>query len=135
MLEKVPTTPEEALEFITPHFISTRKETGAEFQDIVIELSLHDLLSAFADWDEWNSVSDMMQNYEELCHKEFDLDVIRYVVADGDEMETKKKIYEWARLNRPRKLIKGVCQNCGEHPCTDGNFCDYCGQKIDWSEE
>ena len=45
------------------------------------------------------------------------------------------KTLELGLRDEPRRLIGDRCYRCGEKPSTDGDFCNYCCQRIDWSEE
>lgn len=45
------------------------------------------------------------------------------------------KTLELGLRDDPRRLIGDRCYRCGEKPSTDGDFCNYCGQRIDRSKE
>lgn len=45
------------------------------------------------------------------------------------------KALELGLRDDPMRLIGGKCFRCNKEPSTDGDFCEYCGQRIDWSTE
>lgn len=87
MLNKVPSNPEEAIEFIDGNFISIQKFPDLEPQDYVLKLTIHDLLSAFSYWDEWNGVSKLlgMRNtsveYLDEAHRKLSKELLDYVLT------------------------------------------------------
>lgn len=35
----------------------------------------------------------------------------------------------------PKKIVNGACTCCNCAVWVDGNYCDVCGQRLDWSDE